>query len=149
MMGYYKDEENTKVVLSSDGWFRTGDIGYLDEDNFIYITGRKKNIIILDNGKNVFPEELEEYVYRSSLVCECVVCAKVNDSGETVICVQIYPDFAKAEEMGLSGIEDIKNKLKEYVQELNKKLPLFKQIRSVEIRKSEFDKTTSKKIKRQ
>ena len=148
MRGYYKDEELTAQVLDSDGWFKTGDIGYVDEDGFIYITGRKKNIIILDNGKNVFPEELEEYVYRSPLVAECVVIGKELEGGETVICAQIYPDFAKAEEMGIDGLENIKNTLKEYVQTLNKSLPLFKQIRSVEIRKSEFDKTTTKKIKR-
>ena len=148
MRGYYKDEELTAQVLDSDGWFKTGDIGYVDSDGFIYITGRKKNIIILDNGKNVFPEELEEYVYRSPLVAECVVVGKELEGGETVICAQIYPDFAKAEEMGIDGLENIKNTLKEYVQTLNKSLPLFKQIRSVEIRKSEFDKTTTKKIKR-
>jgi long-chain acyl-CoA synthetase len=148
MRGYYKAPELTSDVIDEDGWFKTGDIGYVDEDGFIYITGRKKNIIILDNGKNVFPEELEEYIYRSPLVSECVVIGKTLESGETVICAQIFPDFAKAEEMGIGGIDNIKNTLKEYVQTLNKALPLFKQIRSVEIRKSEFDKTTTKKIKR-
>lgn len=148
MRGYYKSPELTSDALDEDGWFRTGDIGYLDEDGFIYITGRKKNIIILDNGKNVFPEEIEEYVYRSPLVCECVVVGKTLADGETVICAQIYPDFAKAEELGIKGIENVKDALKEYVQTLNKSLPLFKQIRSVEVRKSEFDKTTTKKIKR-
>ncbi len=148
MRGYYNSPDITREVLSEDGWFKTGDVGYVDEDGFIYITGRKKNIIILDNGKNVFPEELEEYIYRSPLVCECVVCAKTLESGETVICAQIYPDFAKAQEMGISDIESIKNTLKDYVQTLNKSLPLFKQIRSVEVRKSEFNKTTTKKIKR-
>ncbi len=148
MRGYYNAPELTRDVLSDDGWFKTGDIGYVDEDGFIYITGRKKNIIILDNGKNVFPEELEEYIYRSPLVCECVVAGKVLESGETVICAQIFPHFDKAGEMGLSELEDIRTALKEYVQTLNKSLPLFKQIRSVEIRKSEFNKTTTKKIRR-
>ena len=148
MRGYYNDPEKTAEVLTEDGWFSTGDIGYVDEDGFIYITGRKKNIIILDNGKNVFPEELEEYVYRSPLVAECVVAGKVLESGETVICAYIYPNFDKAKEMGFEAIEQIKNELKAFVQELNKTLPLFKQIRSVEIRRTEFDKTTTKKIKR-
>ena len=148
MRGYYKAPELTAEAIDRDGWFKTGDIGYVDEDGFIYITGRKKNIIILDNGKNVFPEELEEYIYRSPLVAECVVVGKNLPSGETVICAQIFPDFAKANEMGIEGIENVKDSLKEYVQTLNKTLPLFKQIRSVEIRKSEFDKTTTKKIKR-
>ncbi len=148
MRGYLDAPELTREVLGHDGWFKTGDIGYVDEDGFIYITGRKKNIIILDNGKNVFPEELEEYIYRSPLVCECVVTGKVTQDNETVICAQIYPDFAKAEELGIVGIENVKNALKDYVQLLNKSLPLFKQIRSVEVRKNEFDKTTTKKIKR-
>lgn len=148
MRGYLDAPELTREVLGSDGWFKTGDIGYVDEDGFVYITGRKKNIIILDNGKNVFPEELEEYIYRSPLVSECVVSGKVTQDNETVICAQIFPDFAKAEEQGIVGIENVKNALKDYVQTLNKSLPLFKQIRSVEIRRSEFDKTTTKKIKR-
>ncbi len=148
MRGYYNDPVKTREVLTPSGWFSTGDIGYTDEDGFIYITGRKKNIIILDNGKNVFPEELEEYIYRSPLVAECIVAGKKTEDGSTVICAQIYPDFEKAKEQGIEGIENIKDTLRDYVQNLNKTLPLFKQIRSVEIRKSEFDKTTTKKIKR-
>ena len=148
MKGYYKAPELTREVIDEDGWFYTGDIGYIDEDGFIYITGRKKNIIILDNGKNVFPEELEEHIYKIELVSECVVKAKENQCGETVITAQIYPNFDKARELGLEDINKIKDIIKEEVQELNKKLPIFKQIRSIEIRKTEFEKTTTKKIKR-
>ncbi len=148
MKGYYKAPELTAEVLDGDGWFRTGDIGYIDEDGFVYITGRKKNIIILDNGKNVYPEEIEEQVYRVDLEAECVVVGKANASGETVITAQIFPNFDKAKEMGLDGIEEIRDAVKGEVQELNKKLPIFKQIRGIEIRKTEFEKTTTKKIKR-
>lgn len=148
MKGYYKAPELTAEAIDEDGWFATGDVGYIDEDGFIYITGRKKNIIILDNGKNVFPEELEEHIYKIDLVAECVVVGKPNSSGETVITAQIYPDFDKAKEMGMDDISDIKDAVKKEIQELNKTLPIFKQIRGIEIRKTEFEKTTTKKIKR-
>ena len=148
MKGYYKAPELTAEAIDEDGWFATGDVGYIDEDGFIYITGRKKNIIILDNGKNVFPEELEEHIYKIELVSECVVVGKPNSSGETVITAQIYPDFDKAKEMGMDELSDIKDALKKEIQELNKRLPIFKQIRGIEIRKTEFEKTTTKKIRR-
>ncbi len=148
MKGYYKAPELTANVIDEDGWFYTGDIGYIDEDGFIYITGRKKNIIILDNGKNVFPEELEEHLYKLPYIAECVVVGKPNSSGETVITAQIFPDFDKAKEDGIEAIEDVKDAIKGEIQELNKSLPIFKQIRGIEIRKTEFDKTTTKKIKR-
>ncbi len=148
MKGYYKAPELTREAIDEDGWFSTGDIGYIDEDGFIYITGRKKNIIILDNGKNVYPEEIEEHIYRIELVSECVVVGKENASGETVITALVYPNFEKASEMGLVDINAIKDEVKREIQELNKKLPIFKQIRGIEIRKTEFEKTTTKKIKR-
>ena len=148
MKGYYKAPELTREAIDEDGWFSTGDIGYIDEDGFIYITGRKKNIIILDNGKNVYPEEIEEHIYRIELVSECVVVGKENQSGETVITALVYPNFEKASEMGLQDINAIKDEIKREIQELNKKLPIFKQVRGIEIRKTEFEKTTTKKIKR-
>lgn len=148
MKGYYKAPELTAEVIDEDGWFATGDVGYIDEDGFIYITGRKKNIIILDNGKNVFPEELEEHIYKIELVDECMVVGKPNSSGETVITALIYPNIDKAKEMGMDELSDIKDAVKKEIQELNKKLPIFKQIRGIEIRKTEFEKTTTKKIKR-
>ena len=73
MMGYYKDPENTAAVLDEEGWFHTGDIGYLDRDNYVFITGRKKNVIIANNGKNVFPEELESYLQALPVVAESMV----------------------------------------------------------------------------
>ena len=146
MKGYFEDEEATAEVLSG-AWFRTGDYGYLDDDGFIFITGRKKNVIVLNNGKNVFPEEIEEYLYKLDLVSECVVIGRKNEEDNVVVTALIYPDFAKADEMGLgSDLGEISSVLKDQIASLNRTLPSFKQIRGVEMRRSEFEKNTSKKI---
>ncbi len=146
MKGYFEDEEATKEVLDG-AWFRTGDYGYLDEDGFIFITGRKKNVIVLNNGKNVFPEEIEEYLYKLDLVSECVVIGRKNEEDNVVVTALIYPDFAKADDMGLgSDLGKISGVLKDQIAQLNRTLPSFKQIRGVEMRRTEFEKNTSKKI---
>jgi len=142
-MGYYKNPEATKEAFTSDGWFRTGDIGYVDKDNFIFITGRKKNVIILSNGKNIFPEELEEYITASDLVSECVVVGRKNDAGEISIWALVYPDYEKFE--GKSK-EEIEAAIKAEIDNVNKKLPVYKHIPNVEIRETEFEKNTTRKI---
>ena len=148
MMGYYQDEEATAQAIV-DGWFATGDYGYIDEDGYIYVTGRKKNVIVLENGKNVFPEEIESYLEKIDLVAECAVVGRLRDDGETVkITAIIFPDQAVCAEKGLFEPADVAAALKAEVAQLNKKLPAFKQIRGIELRKTEFDKTTSHKIKR-
>lgn len=128
MAGYYEDEAATSEVLE-DGWFKTGDIGYLDEDGFLFVTGRKKNLIILSNGKNVAPEELEEKILDIAGVKEVVVYVE-ND----IITAEVFVD----EETGIQ----------ESVMALNKELPGYKRIQRVKFRTSEFEKTTTKKIKR-
>lgn len=146
MIGYYKNPEATAEVFTEDGWFRTGDIGYMDKDQYIYITGRKKNVIILSNGKNVFPEEIEEHLSaRSDVIAESVVLGRPNASGETVITVVVYPnpDFSKEK-----SAEEVLEAVKAAVTEVNKSLPVYKQVRDVEIRDTEFEKTTTRKIKR-
>ena len=145
MLGYYRNEEATKAVFTEDGWFRTGDIGYMDKDGYIYITGRKKNLIILSNGKNVYPEEIEEYLSRIPDIQESVVLGRKNAQGEVVITALIYPDPTRFEGKEKSEIFEA---VKGQITELNKTLPVFKQIREVEIRDAEFEKTTSRKIKR-
>lgn len=146
MKGYFEDKEATDEVLDG-AWFRTGDYGYLDEDGFIFITGRKKNVIVLNNGKNVFPEEIEEYLYKFDLVAECVVIGRKNSEDNVEVTALIYPDFAKAEEMGLgSDLTVIGGVIKEKLAELNRTLPSFKQVRGLEMRRTEFEKNTSKKI---
>jgi len=144
MLGYYKNDAATDDAFTNDGYFRTGDIGYFDEDGFLYITGRKKNLIILSNGKNVYPEEIEEYLLRLDSVKECAVIARCNELGEPVITAIILPDDAI---LALADAE-IQAKIKEDVLTVNDKLPSFKQIRNIEIRKTDFEKTSSQKIKR-
>jgi long-chain acyl-CoA synthetase len=145
MMGYYKNEEATRKVFTDDGWFRTGDIGYMDKDNYIYITGRKKNVIILSNGKNVFPEEIEEHLSYSQIIAETIVIGKARENGEIVITAIIYPNPDMT--AGMSADEKM-TAVKQAVNDINKTLPVYKQVRDIEIRDTEFTKTTSKKIKR-
>ena len=145
MLGYYKKPEETAKVIR-DGWFYTGDQGYIDDEKFIYITGRKKNVIIASNGKNVFPEELEEHLSHKNIIGESVVLGrKDTESGETVITAVIYPN---PEETEGKESDEIYALVKQAVDETNKSLPTFKHILAFEIRDTEFEKTTTKKIKR-
>ncbi len=151
MLGYYKDEEATKAAFTHDmknfdnnGWFRTGDIGYIDNDGYIFITGRKKNVIILSNGKNVFPEELEEHLSHDPRIAESVIIGR-EQNGETIITALVHPDYEKFE--GKSD-DEIAAEIKEAVNDVNRTLPSFKHMTAVEVMKDEFEKTTSKKIKR-
>ncbi len=143
-MGYYKNDEATKEAFTEDGWFRTGDIGHIDKDNFIYITGRKKNVIIASNGKNVYPEELEEYLNKSPIIKEAAVIGRKSDDG-VVITALIYPDKDVA---GDVSEKELYEKIFSEINLINKGLPTFKHITAIEIRDSEFEKTTTRKIKR-
>lgn len=145
MLGYYKNEEATREVFTEDGWFRTGDIGYIDRDGYVYITGRKKNVIILSNGKNVFPEELEEHLSHSDFIKESVVIGRPDESGEIAITALIYPD---PDLMEGKSPEEIESAIRAEVDNINRALPSFKHMSVVEVRDTEFEKTTSKKIKR-
>ena len=148
MIGYYNNPEANADVFTNDGWFRTGDVGYLDKDGYIYITGRIKFVIVLENGKNVFPEEIEEYLDTIETISECCVIGRKNEgSDEIILTAVVYPDRSKFPD----GTDDetIKEAIRKAVNATNKKLPTYKQIKAVEIRKTEFEKTTTKKIKRQ
>ena len=136
---YYKMPEETAEALE-DGWLKTGDLGYVDEDNFVYITGRKKNLIILANGENVSPEEMENQLSRNDLVKEILVREK-----DHVIEAEIFPDYDYAKK---KRIHDIHAKLQQILDDYNKDAPLYKRIHSLVVRETEFDKTTAKKIKR-
>ncbi len=146
MLGYYKNPEATAEVFTEDGFFRTGDIGFIDKKGAVHITGRKKNVIILSNGKNVFPEEIEEHMAECSYISEIVVIGRANDNGEVVITAIVYPNY---EELGEDMPADqVLESVKAQIFEVNRKLPSFKQVREVEIRTEEFEKNTSRKIKR-
>ncbi len=149
MLGYYKNEEETAKVLSSDGWFKTGDYGYVDNEGYIYITGRKKNVIVLQGGKNVFPEEIEEYVENIPLVEEVVVIGDENkETGVVSVVALIYPSHDECEKLGLLEKEDVYAHINEEIQKINKRLASYKHISRIEIRDEPFEKTTSRKIKR-
>ena len=148
MLGYYNAPELTSEVLSN-GWFRTGDYGYVDKKGYIYITGRKKNIIIASNGKNVFPEEIEEYISNIPLVEEVVVVGRdEKKNGEVSIVAIVYPNAEECEAAGLTDEEAIYNTLNEKINEINKTLVAYKHINKVELRSEPFEKTAARKIKR-
>lgn len=148
MIGYYNNPEANADVFTNDGWFRTGDVGYLDCDGYIYITGRIKFVIVLENGKNVFPEEIEEYLDTIETISECCVIGRKNEgSDEIILTAVVYPDYTKFPKD--ADEETIKETIRKAINATNKKLPTYKQIKAVEIRKTEFEKTTTKKIKRQ
>lgn len=140
MMGYYKDPENTAQALTEDGWLCTGDIGYVDDENFLYLTGRKKNLIILSNGENVAPEQIEN-MFADETIVEDILVFEENDA----ITAEIYPNFKYAEACGIS---DITGAVGESIAKINQKLPSFKRILNFRVRKDPFEKTSSRKIKR-
>jgi long-chain acyl-CoA synthetase len=148
MIGYYNNPEANAEVFTNDGWFKTGDVGYVDADGYIYVTGRIKFVIVLENGKNVFPEEIEEYLDTIDTISECcVVGRKSDDNDEIILTAVVYPDFSKFPQD--ADEETVKEAIRKAINTTNKKLPIYKQIKAVEIRKTEFEKTTTKKIKRQ
>ena len=149
MLGYYKNDEETAKVLSPDGWFKTGDYGYVDEDGYIYITGRKKNVIVLQGGKNVFPEELEEYMEGINLIEEVVVVGDEDkETGVVSVVALVYPNHDECTKLGLVEEEDIYNNINDEIQKINKRLASYKHINRLELRNEPFEKTTSRKIKR-
>ncbi len=145
MLGYFNNPEATAEVFDKDGYFHTGDYGRLDEEGWIYITGRKKNLIILSNGKNVYPEELEADIQKIEGVLEVVVYAgesRLNKDKETIV-AEIFPD---ADVLQAKGIQDPQAYFEEQVKKLNAKLPPYKIIKRVKLRDVEFQKNTSRKI---
>ena len=144
MLGYYNDEERTNEVLK-DGWFNTGDYGNINKKGQLSITGRKKNLIVLNNGKNVFPEEIEAYVARVPYVQEVVVRGIKEDSREVGLQAEVFLNQDMVKSM---GIEDVHETLKKDISNVTKELPVYKKITDIKIRENEFVKTTTNKIKR-
>ena len=150
MKGYYNNLDATKKVLIN-GYFHTGDLGYFDSDGFLYITGRKKNVIVTKNGKNIFPEEVETYLNRNPFVLESLVSGKLDEqSGEIYVVAQIVPNLEVViAELGEDyKDEQITNLFAKVVKSVNHKMPSYKKISDFSLRYDEFAKTTTKKIKR-
>ncbi len=150
MLGYYKQPEMTAEVKKS-GWLHTGDLGYIDDDGYLMITGRKKNIIVTANGKNIFPEELEAYLLRNPYIAECVVVGIMNDKKKDYdIVALVYPDFEYAREMlgKRASDEMLTAVLNEAIDEVNGTVQSYKRINMMILRDEEFPKNSSRKIKR-
>lgn len=145
MKGYYKEKEKTDRVLK-DGWFNTEDYGHMNKKGQLVINGRKKNLIVLDNGKNVYPEEIENYLLAIPYIQEVIVKGKKNSIGQEVSLVaEVFLNKEKVEQL---NIEDVEQKLKEDIAQICKELPIYKHISDINIREKEFEKTTTNKIKR-
>ncbi len=147
MLGYYNNPEATAEVFDKDGFFHTGDYGKLDEEGWIYITGRKKNLIILSNGKNVYPEEIEADLQKVEGVAEVVVYAgesRVQKDKITIV-AEIFPDSDLLKD---KGITDLQAYFEDQVRQLNAKMPPYKAVKRVKLRDTEFQKNTSRKITR-
>jgi len=150
MLGYYKNEEATREAIR-DGWFYTGDLGYFDKDGFLHITGRKKNVIVTKNGKNIYPEEIETLLGRSPYIKESLVYGKAGEDEDIAVHAMIVPNYERIDEdikngtaPGSTPYEVINNEIKN----VNRQLVLYKYIRHFELRDEEFAKTTTRKIKR-
>jgi long-chain acyl-CoA synthetase len=152
MLGYYKNQAITDDAFDN-GWFKTGDLGYFDEEGFLFICGRAKNVIIANNGENVFPEEIEDILNRSQFVLECMVYGEENEKHDERIAALIVPDAAAFIEYSSKNNIQINPELidqliSQAVKETNSQLVQFKQIKKYYIQENELEKTTTQKVKR-
>ena len=149
MIGYYEDEEETKKVIDEDGYFNAGDIGYIDEDGYIFITGRSKNVIVTQNGKNIYPEEIEMLLDKVDEIKESMVYGKKPEANsrreekELIITARVIPDYDK-----IKSEKEIYDIIWKNIKEVNKKLTSYKAVKALEIKEGEFEKTSTMKIKR-
>ena len=150
MLGYYENEEATKKVLK-DGWFHTGDLGYIDDEEFLYISGRSKNMILTKNGENIYPEEIENILNDDDLIEESLVIGTSNGKDDVQVKAKIFPNIEAIKEyLGnkFPTKEEISKILNEAVKKANAKLPNFKHIKSFKIMDEDFERTTTNKVKR-
>ncbi|MBO4816303.1 MAG: AMP-binding protein [Clostridia bacterium] len=155
MLGYYEDEDSTNEVIELDKegnrWFHSGDVGYLDNDGFLYITGRSKNVIVTQNGKNIYPEEIELLLNKIPEIKESMVYGKeIEGEKELVISAKVIPNYDEIKEKYNKDLsdEEVYNLIWDKIKEVNHSLTSYKAIKNLEIKKDEFIKTTTMKIKR-
>ena len=149
MLGYYQNEEATKETIEPDGWLHTGDLAKIDKDGYIFITGRKKFVIVLKNGKNIYPEELEALINKIEGVKESFVYGRPEDDGDYKICAKIVYDAEVMQEIYNKQNEDeIKEIIWNEVKKINKQMPAYKYIRDIIVTEKDLIKTTTQKIKR-
>ena len=149
MLGYYHNEDANLESFTEEGWFRTGDLAKIDKDGYIYITGRKKFVIVLKNGKNVYPEEIESLIDKSDLVNESMVFGMPAADGDVTLSVKIsYNKEYIEKEFGSITEQEIREKIWNWVKEVNKTMPKYKYIKKLFLTDEELVKTTTLKIKR-
>ena len=147
--GYYENDEANKETFTADGWFRTGDLARIDKDGYIYISGRKKFVIVLKNGKNVYPEEIETLINKSDFISESMVFGIPANDGDTTLAVKVvynkeyikenYPNFSE---------EEIRNEIWNFIKQVNRTMPKYKYVKKLVLTDKELVKTTTLKIKR-
>ena len=148
MLGYYNNEEATKETLE-DGWLHTGDLARIDKDGYIFISGRKKFVIVLKNGKNIYPEEIETLINKIEGVKESFVYGRPEDDGDYKICAKIVYDEETVEEVfGTKNPDELKEKIWQEVKKINKTMPAYKYVRDITVTNKELIKTTTQKVKR-
>lgn len=142
-LGYYKNEEATEALFTSDGWMRTGDLGFIDANGYIYLRGRSKAMLLTANGQNIFPEEIESLYGSSPLVSECIVVQR-----DTKLVAVIVPDLDALKAEGKVKEKEIKEAMDTVRDMVNQRLPMYEQVSSVELRSEPFEKTPKQSIKR-
>ena len=142
MLGYYKADELTKKTIDEDGWYHTGDLGVMDEDKFIFIKGRSKNMLLGANGQNIYPEEIEDKLNNMPLVNESIVVQR-----EQKLVGLVYPDYDEAKNLGLNK-NDIMEVMEQNRLKLNDDLPVYSKVTKMELQSKEFEKTAKRSIKR-
>ena len=149
MLGYYNNEEATKETIDEEGWLHTGDLAKIDKDGYIFLSGRKKFVIVLKNGKNIYPEELETLVNKIEGVSESFVYGKPEEDGDYKICAKIVYDKEIINEIyETTNEEEIKEIIWKEIKKVNKTMPPYKYIREIKITDQPLIKTTTQKIKR-
>ncbi len=150
MLGYYENKEATEKVLK-DGWFYTGDLGYIDEDEFLYICGRSKNMILTKNGENIYPEEIESILNENDLIEEALIIGSSNGKDDVQVKAKIFPNKEAIKEYFGNKIpnkEEISKLMSDVVKKVNEKLPNFKHIKTYKVMDEDFERTTTNKVKR-